>query len=71
MDGRECASTTSITETVYFARSGHWGGTTYVHIRKHVSDQSTLLSAHWQDGKRFDVTDQDISEGLKWAAADL
>ena len=42
-----------------------------MHVRKHTTDQSTLLSAYWQDGKRFNVTDQDIREGLKWAAVDL
>ena len=46
-------------------------GRRYVHIRQHTADQSTLLSAYWQDGKRFNVTDQDIRDGLKWAAMKL
>ena len=46
-------------------------GRRYIHVRENTGDQSTLLSAYWQDGKRFNVTDQDIREGLKWAAAKL
>ena len=42
-------------------------GRRYVHIRRHCSDPRTYLSACYEDGLRFDVTDEDIREGLKWA----
>ena len=46
-------------------------GRRYLHIRKHTQDQNTLLSAYWENGVRCDVTDQDIRDAVKWAAADL
>ena len=41
------------------------------YIRRHTSDQDTLLSAYWHEGARCDVTDGDIRESIKAAAATL
>ena len=41
------------------------------YIRRHTSDRDTLLSAHWHEGARCDVTDGDIRESIKAAAATL
>ena len=43
-------------------------GRRYVHIRTNCPDPRTYLSAYYEDGMRSDVTDEDIREGLKWAA---
>jgi hypothetical protein len=43
----------------------------YVHIRAHTADQSTYLSAVFEDGVRTDVLAKDVSAGLKMAAAAL
>jgi hypothetical protein len=39
-----------------------------IHIREHEGDNATLLSAFYLDGRRYDVTGDDISKGLKMAA---
>ena len=46
-------------------------GRRYVHIRSHTRDPDTFLSAYFQDGKRQDVRDRDISAALKLAAGAL
>jgi hypothetical protein len=43
----------------------------YVGIRAHTLDQSTYLSAEFEDGVRTDVLAKDVSAGLKMAAAAL
>ena len=45
-------------------------GRRYVHIRRHVRGSAgwgTYMSAYWEGGVRFDLTDKDVREGLKWA----
>ena len=46
-------------------------GRRYIHIRNNSSDQKTWLSAYWIDDQRQDVTNEDISVAVKWAAAKL
>jgi hypothetical protein len=46
-------------------------GRRYVHIRQHTKDGKTHLSAYWMNGNRFDLTDKNMRESLKWAAATL
>ena len=47
-------------------------GRRYLHLRKHMPlDDSVLLSAYFVNGKRCDVTDKDIREGVKTAAKAL
>ena len=50
-------------------------GGQYINIRDNTSSyeeaQKTYLSAYWIDGKRFDVTNQDISAVLREAARAL
>lgn len=47
-------------------------GRRYTHIRDAgTTDGATLLSAYFVDGKRFDVTDRNIRDALKWAATAL
>jgi hypothetical protein len=43
-------------------------GRRYLHIRAHSSDPRTFLSAYFDKGKRFDVTDRNVSAALKVAA---
>ena len=46
----------------------------YVHVRKHVSGTRgwrTFLSAYWESGTRFALTDKDMRRGLKAAAEEL
>ena len=44
----------------------------FIHIRKHMKDDwDTLFSAYYDEKGRHDVTDKDISVGLKNAAASL
>jgi hypothetical protein len=43
-------------------------GRRYRHIREHASDPRTLLSAYYNKGIRYDVTDCNISATLKVAA---
>jgi hypothetical protein len=43
-------------------------GRRYVHIRHHVSNPDTFLSAFFVNNVRFDVTDVDIRRSLKFAA---
>ena len=46
-------------------------GRRYLHIRAHTNDDTTLLSAYFENGIRKDVSDQDIRDGLKRAGAAL
>jgi len=49
-------------------------GRRFLHIRKNCGGKvkpKMRLSAYWADGKRKDLTDEDIRAGLKWAAAEL
>ena len=49
-------------------------GRRYLHIRANVSGSplwKTYVSAYFVEGKRHDVSDKDMREGLKWAAAKL
>ena len=47
-------------------------GRRYLHIRQHAQgDWKCLLSAYFVNGKRHDVTDKDIREGVKAAATAL
>jgi len=46
-------------------------GRRYLHIRGHTSDDTTLLSAYFENGTRKDISDQDIRDGLKMAAVAL
>ena len=46
-------------------------GRRYCYIRQRSRSLKTYLSAYWVDGKRCDVSDQNIRDNLKWAAADL
>lgn len=46
-------------------------GRRYLHIREHTADDTTFLSAFFENKQRRDVTDQHISEGIKSAAAAL
>lgn len=46
-------------------------GRRYCHIRKHTTDDNTFLSAIFEEGVRSDVTNKDISSGLKTAAEAL
>ena len=46
-------------------------GRRVVHIRKNDFQLTTLLSAFFQDGQRFDVTDNDIRTSIKRAATFL
>jgi hypothetical protein len=44
----------------------------FIHIRRHMNnDWDTLFSAYYDDAGRHDVTDKDISQGLKKAATTL
>ena len=43
----------------------------YFHIRWPTSSQKILLLAYYVDGIRYDVTDQDIRDSIKWAAKEL
>ncbi len=46
-------------------------GRRYCHIRENTEDSSTFLLAYFVDGKRKDVTAEDVSKVLKYAAACL
>ena len=46
-------------------------GRRYVHIWKHTSSPKTYLSAYFVSGFRHDVMDENIRDGLKWAANEL
>jgi hypothetical protein len=47
-------------------------GRRYIHIRDaDATDGATLLSAYFVNGKRFDITDRNIRDALKWAATAL
>ena len=49
-------------------------GRRYLHIRDHVHRRdvwTTFMSAYFVDGGRHDLSDKDMREGLKWAAAKL
>ena len=41
-----------------------------IHILDHSSEPKTYLSAYWVGKKRADVTDQDMRDGIKQAAAE-
>ena len=43
-------------------------GRRFVHIRHHSKDHSTFLSAFFANGRRFDVTDNDMRKSIKYAA---
>ena len=46
----------------------------FVHVRRHVSGTRgwrTYLSAYWESGTRFHLTDKDMRRGLKAAAEEL
>ena len=46
-------------------------GRRYLHIQQHCTSQKCKLSAYFENGVRRDVTADDMSEGLKIAAASL
>ena len=49
-------------------------GRRYLHIRDRVHRRdvwTTFMSAYFVDGERHDLSDKDMREGLKWAAAEL
>ena len=46
-------------------------GRRYQHLREHAADNKTFICAYWIDGKRYNVTDDNISKALKRAAATL
>jgi hypothetical protein len=48
-------------------------GRRFLHIRdgSDATDGATLLSAYFVDGKRYDITDKNIRDALKWDAATL
>ena len=46
-------------------------GRRYYHIRSHIQDRKTLLSAYWVNGKRHDLTDTEVRTELKKAADEL
>jgi hypothetical protein len=46
-------------------------GRRYLHLRSHRATQKTIISAYYQDGKRFDVTSDHISSALKLVATAL
>ena len=46
----------------------------YIHARRYVAGTrgwSTFMSAFWENGTRYDVSDQDMRDNLKWAAEQL
>jgi hypothetical protein len=43
-------------------------GRCYLHLRKHGANKRTILSAYYNDGKRFDVNANHVSVALKLAA---
>ena len=48
-------------------------GRRFVHIRDEsaTTDGATFLSAYFIDVKRYNITDKNIRDALKWAAATL
>jgi hypothetical protein len=46
-------------------------GRRYMHIRRHCADPDSFLSAFFVNNARFDVTDADIRQSLKYAATVL
>ena len=44
-----------------------------IHIRENtgLTDGETFLSAYFVDGSRYDITDKNVRDALKWAAATL
>ena len=46
-------------------------GRRYQHLREHAADNKTFICAYWIDGKRYNVTDDNISKAVKRAAATL
>ena len=46
-------------------------GRRYVHVRRHATGSNawdTYVSAFWENGTRYDISDKDMRESLKWAA---
>ena len=46
----------------------------YIHARHHIAGTkgwSTFMSAVWENGVRYGVSDKDMSENLKWAAEQM
>ena len=46
-------------------------GRRYCHIRSHIQDRKTLLSAYWVNGERHNLTDTEVRTALKKAADEL
>ena len=46
-------------------------GRPFVSIRQKISNRKTYLSEYWVDGKRKDVTDDNMSAALKFASTAL
>ena len=42
-----------------------------MHIRKHTTNPSTLLSAYWENGIQGNMTDANMSTATKWSAEQL
>ena len=43
----------------------------YIHVHRPIAGTkgwSTFMSAFWENGVRYDISDKDMSENLKWAA---
>ena len=46
----------------------------YIHARRHIEGTrgwATFMSAFWENGVRYDISDKDMRENLKWAAEQL
>ena len=72
MVGRAFVSTTKQTGTITSVPLRRLRADT--HARRHVAGTrgwSTFMSVFWENGPRYDISDQDMRDNLKWAAEQL
>jgi hypothetical protein len=49
----------------------HALGRQYQHLRENIATNNTFICTYWMDEQAYNVTDNNISKALKWAAATL
>lgn len=67
MDGKEFVSTARTMGTTFYAPCV-LSGRRILHIRRHTTDDTTPLSAYFDNGSQKFVTDQHIRDAVKRAA---